>query len=518
MNNKNSLLKCTIPFIIAIAIIGSSCKKYIDQAPITSTYGAEFWNSRQSVNQAELAMYGLLRSSLRADRSFFINGDLTAGVFQVLYAVQWNLSPVGVHNPYSGGPYNFSYVPYLEGSLQNWSRFYQIIAQANLILANVPKMDNSLFASENEKNTFLGEALFIKAYTYFYITRIWGDPVYVSKTFDDVDYGKIPPIARTPEDQVLDSCIANLKEAAGLLSYVGGDPQKVTRANKGSVYALLAHIYAWKHDYQNTHLACQEVINNGGYSLEPMDSYSNIWKGKSSSENIFEISMKYEASDPNFTNQNAWSEANLNFFGAFLKGTVVDNRQSSCWIANAGGLADLLFDTANDARAHQVLRLVNASGGSPQGYMLMKYTNFNYQTPETKTLPYIDNNLVIFRLSDIILLDAEALASTGDLEGAAADLALTEDRAGIDTYKNPTSQYDMLDEVVMERGRELIGEGQWYYDLIRTEPTQGWLEYVGYQANRVTPDQKGYYWPLDMSTLFPQDNLLTQNPYWATHK
>jgi hypothetical protein len=126
--------------------------------------------------------------------------------------------------------------------------------------------------------------------------------------------------------------------------------------------------------------------------------------------------------------------------------------------------------------------------------------------------------MVIFRLSDIILLDASALASTGDLEGARADLALTEDRAGIETYKNPTTQYDMLDEIVMERGRELIGEGQWYYDLIRTEPTQGWLEYVGYQANRVTPDQKGYYWPLDMGTLFPQDNLLTQNPYWATHK
>jgi hypothetical protein len=241
-----------------------------------------------------------------------------------------------------------------------------------------------------------------------------------------------------------------------------------------------------------------------------METYTNIWKGKSSSENIFEISMKYEQSDE--------SEANLDFFGAFVKGTVVDNRQSSCWIADAGGLADVLFDTTNDARAHQILKLVNASGGSPKGYMLMKYTDFNYKTPETKTYPYLDNNLVIFRLSDIILLDAEALASTGDLDGARADLALTEDRAGIETYKNPTTQYDMLDEIVMERGRELIGEGQWYYDLIRTEPTQGWLEYVGYQANRVTPDQKGYYWPLDMGTLFPEDNLLTQNPYWATHK
>jgi hypothetical protein len=77
----------------------------------------------------------------------------------------------------------------------------------------------------------------------------------------------------------------------------------------------------------------------------------------------------------------------------------------------------------------------------------------------------------------------------------------------------------MLDEIVMERGRELFGEGQWYYDLIRTQEAQSWLEAVGYPSNgRLSKTNKGYYWPLDMGTLFPYDNLLTQNPWWATHK
>jgi len=518
MNKQYAFFKKLFPALLAVVVLNISCKKYIYQAPITSTYGSEFWTSETSVNQACNAMYGQLRSSLRQDDSYFINGDLTAGVFQVLYAIQWNLSPVGVNNPYSGGPYNFSYVPYLEGSLQNWSRFYRVIAQANLILENLPKMSNSLFKNgEADKNAFLAQALFMKAYTYFYMVRIWGDPVYVSKTFDDVDYGKIPPVARTPEVIVLDSCIANLKIASGYLDYKGGDPTAAVTPNKGSVYALLAHIYEWKHDYANAHAACQEVINNGGYSLEPMDTYKNIWKGESSNESIFELSMQYDPNDPNF-NQNDWAEAQFDFFGVFLKGSIVDNVKSSCWIANAGGIADVLFDTANDQRAKQILTLVNASGGSPKGYMLLKYTNFMYQNADNKSGAYINNNLVLFRLSDIILLDAEALASTGDLEGARKDLAMTEDRAGIASYNNPANQYDMLDEVVMERGRELIGEGQWYYDLVRTEQTQQWLEYVGYQSTRVTPDQKGYYWPLDMGTLFPQDNLLTQNPYWATHK
>ena len=125
---------------------------------------------------------------------------------------------------------------------------------------------------------------------------------------------------------------------------------------------------------------------------------------------------------------------------------------------------------------------------------------------------------MIFRLADLYLLNAEALASINDLAGAKQNLRMTEDRAGIDYYNAPTNSYEMLDEIVMERGRELIGEGQWFYDMIRTNQAQGWLEYVGYAANRITAENKGYYWPLDMATLFPQNNLLTQNPWWAKNK
>lgn len=518
MNKRDNLIKLIIPGLIGMSLMGVSCKKYIYQAPITSTYGAEFWTSQTSVEQATLAMYGQLRSCLRSSSSFFINGDLASGTFLPANS-QWNYKPISVSNPYKGGPYNFSYVPYLEGALQNWSRFYQLIAQTNLILQNVPAMSNSLFVSENIKNAYLGEALFMRAYAYFYITRVWGDPVFVTQSYNDIDYGKIPPIARTAESIVLDSCISDLKRASGYLSFAGGDPTRSIRANTGSVYSLLAHIYAWRHDYANAHLACQQVINNGGYSLEPIATYKNIWNGQTSHESIFEISMTYNSNDPNFSGQGGWAEAQFGFFGTFLKGPIVDNRKNDCWISPKGGFVDNLMDTAHDARYKAVLKYTPALGGDGAGYMLLKYTNFVYQKPDTKTLPYINNNLVLFRLSDIILLDAEALASTGNLAGASADLAQTEDRAGISTYKSATNQYDMLDEVVMERGRELIGEGQWYYDLIRTEPTQGWLEYMGYQSNgRVNATNKGYYWPLDMGTLFPQDNLLTQNPWWATHK
>ncbi|QEC71163.1 RagB/SusD family nutrient uptake outer membrane protein [Arachidicoccus ginsenosidivorans] len=280
----------------------------------------------------------------------------------------------------------------------------------------------------------------------------------------------------------------------------------------------MAQIFAWQHQYDSTHIYCQKVIQQGGYSLESMDNYANIWKGKVSSESIFELPMKYNADDPNFKSQNDWAEAKFDFFGTFLKGDLVDNKNTSCWVAPSGGIVDnTLFDTTKDLRFRRFFRKVAASGGDQAGYLLTKYTDFNYQNPDAKTNAYIDNDLVLIRLADIYLLDAEALAHQNDLAGAKDNLEKTESRAGIDSYKDVQTKNDVLTEILKERGRELIGEGIWYYDLIRTEPELHWLERVGYPADRVLPQNKGYYWPLNMNTLFPYDNLLTQNPWWSAN-
>ncbi|ANH81620.1 hypothetical protein A8C56_12095 [Niabella ginsenosidivorans] len=495
--------KYTILFLSLFLFVGGGCKKYLYQGPITSTYGEKFWTTAVAAEQATNAMYLQLRDNLRASRSFFINGDLVAGTF--IPSTWWNYQTLrAANNP----PFNFSYTPYLP-ELQDWTRFYKLIAEANIILKNVSAMPSGTFASEDVRNAYLGEALFIRAFAYFYMIRVWGDPVFVTSVYDDADYGNIPPLARTAEGVVIDSCLADLKTASGYLKYTN-DLSKVPRASKGAVMALMAHMYAWKHDYINAHQACQDIIDNGGYVLEPMATYSNIWKGKSSNENIWELAMTASLEGN--------AEASYDFFATFLKDSWVDARSSNCWVSPTNGFVDQFFDKTNDQRFKSIFAKVNASNGDPAGYLLLKYTNFLYSIPETKSNPFINNNLAMFRLSDIYLLNAEALAYTNDLAGAKANLSMTENRAGISSYNDVSSQYDIIDEVVMERGRELIGEGQWYYDLIRTNKTQGWLEYVGYPSDRVNETNKGYYWPLDMGTLFPEDKLLTQNPWWAKNK
>lgn len=511
-------------------LLGSvSCKKEIDAGPINSTYSSEFWTSQTSVEQAALSMYGQFRSNIRTSNCFFTNGDFVAGNFT---STAWNYTPLTAANT---PPFDFpvATADYL-GDLTDWTRWYQLIAQCNLILQQVPLMPLSDFSNDTTVvNGYIGEALFMRALTYFFVIRNWGDPVYITQTYNNVNYGNIPPVARTPEAAVIDSCILDLQKAAGYLSFKGGDPTQTLRANKGSVYALMAHMYAWEHDYKDAHTACAQVITNGGYTLEPAATYTNIWKGEASLENIMEIAMQFNSNDPQFLTSaaanlaqgepntySAWSEAQFSFFSVFLKDSLDGDLTVNAWIA-ADTLVDSLFapyegSDTNDIRFRTILKHVIASNGDPDGYLLTKYTNFAYQTPATSTNAYISNNIALFRLGDIYLLDAEALAMTGDGNGAVMDLNQTRNRAGIGNYTGPTDESSLMFAIFEERERELIGEGQTFYDMIRTQPVLGRLtELLGYPQPRVT--LKGYYWPLNLGTLFSQDPLLTQNPYWSSN-
>ena len=517
MNKQLYKLSFIIIGVLTI-VLNYSCKKALNAAPMDATSSTNFWTSQQSVEEASVAMYGQLRSNFRNNNCYFMFGDYVGGLFE--WNSQWNWSVLTATSPiYHTTPYCFALsAAYYFENFVNPSVFYQLIAQANLILQEVPTMNPSLF-QPGQQNAYLGEALFMRAYTYFYVSRVWGDPVYVSKTYNNANFSEIPPLPRSPQDSVLNLELNDLRTAASYLNYEGSNPTATIRANKGSAQALMAEIFEWQHQYDSAHYYCQQVMNNGGYTLEPAATYTNIWAGQQSNESIFELATTFNSNDPSFTNPNlgnnySWNEATFSFFGKFLKGSIVNNINSSCWLSPKDAFVDNTFDTS-DMRYKTILKPMAASGGDAAGYMLTKYTNFKFQTAGNNSSTYIDNDLVLIRLSDIILLDAEALAYKGDFAGAKADLAMTEGRAGITSYQNVSQDIpDMVQEVVNERGRELIGEGQWYYDLIRTEPTIHGLEAVGYPVNRITPAEQGYYWPLDMGALYKYDPLLTQIPYW----
>jgi hypothetical protein len=159
-----------------------------------------------------------------------------------------------------------------------------------------------------------------------------------------------------------------------------------------------------------------------------------------------------------------------------------------------------------------------------------------YSTPKRYSLP-------IIRLADLYLLYAEALnEASGPSEEVYNYIDSLRLRAGIpplreayanasDDYKSKPYTQETLREIIKrERAIELSFEGERFWDLLRwkdapkylTADIRGWnyqgtseLAYYNittYLANR-TFNQKNYLWPLKISTLVVNSNLV-QNPGW----
>lgn len=80
---------------------------------------------------------------------------------------------------------------------------------------------------------------------------------------------------------------------------------------------------------------------------------------------------------------------------------------------------------------------------------------------------YDDNNYRVFRYADAVLMMAECWCELKDSDKAMGYLNLVRDRAGAEPIRGFTSYDDLMLEIRNERARELTGEFQRKFDLVR---------------------------------------------------
>ena len=479
-------IKTAIVALLLGASTFSGCKKYLNLEPKNSTYDQVFWVNGSNVQKALSGSYSMLRDAFRQDRSYFVFGDVAANNF-ALGGDFWNYTSF-----IESGKFRFGYAPYLEGSLWNWNRFYSIINQCHLIVENTAIIDPAKFeGGVAQQKQLEGEARFLRAYTYFYMQRVWGDVVLTKESFKDPQ--NIPLIPRISEEETLAFCIDDLEKAISLLGNTGNK----SVANKGAAQALLAHIYAWKHDYVKAEKYCDDVINTSQTSLENIADYKNIWKGNSK-ESIFELNMLFDAVS---------NEATSGFFNIFLTAPYIKNKgMGNTWFLTKDKLES--FFTEDEARETTIIEL--GAGGT--NYIVTKYSGVDYYDANNTSTYVVSNNLVLLRLADIYLLRAEARFKNSNESNALQDLNLIRARAGLDGFNGAGEE--LFDEIFEERRRELIGEGHTQFDMIRMNQLAR-LFPSDYTSERVA--KQGYFWPLNMRELLTQNPLLTQNEWWKSN-
>jgi hypothetical protein len=472
--------------VLLVLLTGtSSCKKILDLDPHNSTFTDAYFTNGQDANSAMAGAYASLRRILLNNSSWHVYGDAPSGEFSIRSDrdnQNFNISN-GEFTGLNVGSGNW-----------NWQTYFQLVQQLNLIINKVPGIGLEKFSNRDDKQHIIGEAYFLRAYIYFYMTRVWGDvPL---KLEPDLDIDQAKNIPRTAAATVIKQCLADLQIAKDNLVFGYADEnQRAVRANKGSALALEAHIKAWTGDYAGSETAANEVITSGGYSLSDSTQYAKVFIGKSL-EGIFELNVSYGQSEGISLNSGGYAPT--------LRRPYIANKADVQWPVNTSYINKIYKDTA-DFRYKTFFFQAQSSDGQT-----IKFSNVTYADGSAKNDPRLSNNIIIFRLADIMLLRAEALNKLGRDAEALTLVNRVRQRAGIADAEGSGEALGLT--ILEERLRELFYEGQSYYDLVRTKKLPSYNERMSTQFMEGSP-LGGWLWPVDPA-MFKDDYSLVQTPYW----
>jgi hypothetical protein len=456
-----------------------SCKKYLDQVPENALTREEFFKTEADANAGITGVYDALQA---CNDEFLRWSEFRADLITPTNA----LDPVYLHSVDN------------TNALLIWADLYRLIGRANIVIERVPEIPalDSRF-TQAESDEIVGEALFLRALTYFYLVRTFNEVPLIleAPSSDAVDFLKPKVSADSLFKQIENDLVIAEKS---LPADRGRAAETRGRATKGAANALLTDVYLWEEKYNEAAAASQKVLDNTAlYSLVTPDNWFKMFSEKNSTESIFEIQYDAQLGENNT-----------------LRG-LSNSQLVNPTLYN-------LFQQEND-----LVRGLNKTYREAGSRQFWKYTGLTVDNVDRAS---DDPNYIVYRLPDVMLMRAEALIHIGDQQKAEAGelINLIRKRAGLDSLENldaNTSVSDFNFIILKERAMELAMEGKRWFDLVRIASNEkdpdillsrvvtSRLVSDRAQVRARLIDDRSWYLPIHRDELARNPNL-EQNPYY----
>ena len=506
-------------YILTAAMLLTGCSDFLDIQPLNDVVLQNYWTKKSDVTSVLMGCYESLYSEDCVTR-MGLWGEARSDNMVIGVSSSQDLEQLVKEN----------ILP--SNSFCDWKSLYQTINRCNILIHYAPEVqeaDPNYTVTEMKAN--VAEATFIRSLCYFHLIR----------AFRDVPFSREPSINDTQDYQIpADSFNVVLNNLINDLELVKDDAQlyfrkpnadkqpedaerdNTARVTKPAIYALLADLYLWQGNWQKCIECCDYVINfkqkeyeslkrrlqNDVYLFNDIpllmekkdnisgNAYYEIFGRGNSFESIFELTFDETL---NTDNKNGY----VNNHYVHMNNNNLTNGRLAPFDEFYGDLPNKRTDlfTTSDCRAYESIYRV----GTTQ-YYIAKYSAVNVTIDNTKsnwTPSYSWRSdsyahWIVYRLTDVVLMKAEALIEQGSdhfeeafsLINAVSRRAVNSFTAGtgealkFSDYKD--SQEDMEKLVLDERHREFLFEGKRWYDLLRQARRAGNTKYL---ATTVTAKQ-----------------------------
>ncbi|GJM64089.1 RagB/SusD family nutrient uptake outer membrane protein [Persicobacter diffluens] len=405
---------------------------------------------------------------------------------------------------------------------QSWQWFFEAIFRANVVLYYIKDIE---YPSEDQKLKVEAEARFLRALAYFNLANTWGMvPIYTEPLILLTEDYILPQ--STPEQVYEEIIYPDLNFAKEHLA----DNDITARADRGAAIALMGKAFLYEGKYEEAKTAFAEIVQNEGkYGYGLVNDLDEIISNQNqyNEESVFELAYIYENASNAWTKDfpnsgtgslktqyfapaqiNGWENTwpTLNLVTEFEDG---DPRKGA-WMYQEGDTLLVKPLGESDYRPFETTYDVSENRKNPDNRNGVSIRKGMVYYPGYYDVAGYEDNRILIRYADVLLMYAEALAMTGQEGEAKMLINRVRQRAfGSDTF--PTvEQYmadsgkDLMEAIKHERRVEFCFEGTRFFDLKR------W----GDDVERLSP--RGYkpymeYLPIPPNEIVAAGGILKQN-------
>lgn len=483
--------------LIILALSGlsilSSCHKDLDVVQDSQLSAGSMWTEQSDAESAMLGAHQRMRAAFSQGLVYW--GEYRSGL--------WG---AGNHGGLSQAERDRTYQNTMDNThnYADWENLYTTINQANLVIKHTQHIS---FSNEDRRSEVLANAYFIRANCYYWIARIWGDAPLLLEGYEDTSQELRP--TRTAAAEIYKQVEKDIDQA---LTLMPANINAKKTASLGSIQMLNADFSLWMFKTQSAgqnyltraETAINYVLTSGKYSLQ--SDYAKIFETASEAgpEVIFAWNYQQEEYVDGYPFDFQFNSATVST-KYHNNPIAVGTRQQ--WTFYTNDYIAVLTENATDKRIKTNYQTFY-DDGMKQNFA---WTN-KYKGSWLNNTLILDSDIILYRLADAYLYDAEIKLAKNNLTGAITSINKVAERAYAvaNFYPSTLDAKATQQAIIRERMKEFPAEGKLWWDFIRFGVAFEMNPYLkGKEAQ-----QNILLWPISDNSINDNPNLGGQTAGW----